>query len=170
VSRFSSAVAALLVAVILQVGFVPYCAIAQIMPNLLLIVTVTLAFVTGSNEGAFAGFIAGLAYDLIGSAAIGPMALTLTLTGFIAGLLQEQIFASGWVLPVTVLAVASLFAETLYLLILILLGEEVALGTALLTRVLPGTLYSTFVAIVVFPPLSRFLSRRAKLSTFRHIA
>jgi rod shape-determining protein MreD len=169
-NRFSSAATALLAAVILQVGIAPYIAIAQVMPNLLLIVTVTMAFVTGSNEGAVVGFVAGLTFDLIGSAAVGPMALTLTLTGFVAGTVQEQIFAQLWVLPLTVLAVASLLSESLYFLILILLGERITFGFALISKVMPAALYTTLVAVLVFLPLSRFLSREAKLATFRHIA
>jgi rod shape-determining protein MreD len=140
------------------------------MPNILLIVVVTMAFVTGSNEGAAVGFAAGLAYDLIGTSAVGPMVLTFTLVGFAAGLLQEHIFAAGWILPVTVLAGASLLAESLYFLILVFLGERVSFGMAFLTKVLPGTIYTTFIAVLFFPYLSKFLRRDTHVSTFKHIA
>ncbi len=50
------------------------------------------------------------------------MMLVLTLTGYLAGLMHENMFAEGWLLPLTVLAIASLSAEVAYGLILILLG------------------------------------------------
>ena len=83
-------------------------------PNFLLLVVVTLALVEGPGAGAVAGFAAGLIFDLLGVGPVGPMVLVLTVTGYLAGLLHENMFAEGWLLPLTVLAIASLGAEIAY--------------------------------------------------------
>lgn len=171
-NRITTALAVLLGALLIQTTFAPSLAILGTVPNFLLVGVVVMAFVYGSAQGTMIGFVAGLAYDLIGTATVGPMALTLTLTGFAAGMLQEQIFAAGWLLPVSVLGVTSLLTETLYLSILLLLGERLSFGTALLTRALPGALYAMFIGVLLFPFLSRLVRKAQKtdVNTFKRIA
>ncbi|MDR1774896.1 MAG: rod shape-determining protein MreD [Actinomycetes bacterium] len=169
-NRFGAAALALLAAVVAQLMLAPNIAIGTVSPDFLLLVVVTMAFVGGSNEGAAIGFIAGLAWDFIGSGAVGPMALTMTVTGFTAGLLQEHIFAGSWLLPVSLVALAALLSETIYALILLALGDGSSFGAALIQHILPTALYTGLVGIVVFVPLSRYLRRDKQLTTFRHMA
>jgi len=122
-----------------------------------MVAVIIIAFVRGSTEGTIVGFIAGLAFDLIGATIVGPMALTLTLTGFVAGIIKEQVFAGGWLLPVTVVGVASLISEAIYLVLVTALGLPVAFFPALFTRVIPAALYAAFIALILLPPVTKFL-------------
>lgn len=161
--------ASVLVAALLQVGLAPYVAVGGVVPNLLLLVVVTLALVRGPAAGTSAGFAAGLIFDLLGSGPVGPMALVLALTGYVAGLLHEQMFAEGWLLPLTVLALASLSAEVAYGLILDLLGSPGPFWLAFVTKMLPGAVYNTVLALVVYPWLARFLRPERSIATFRRL-
>ncbi|MEN6429489.1 MAG: rod shape-determining protein MreD, partial [Coriobacteriales bacterium] len=116
---------AILGATILQVMVAPHIAILGSVPSFPLLVVITLAFVEGSVAGSTAGFIAGLILDLLGSGPIGAWALVFTLVGYIAGALEANIFAEGWLLPVTVALIASLVTELVYLLVLVVLGVDV---------------------------------------------
>lgn len=164
------AVIALVVAMFLQVGLAPYLAIGGVVPNFLLLVVVTIALTTGPNEGAAVGFAAGLVFDLLGTAAVGPMALVLTLAGFVAGLLHEAMFAEGWLLPLIVLGVTALASEVAYGLLLNLLGVGGGFWSPLLTKMLPGAVYNTALALLVYPWLARLLRRDRPMKTFRRLA
>jgi len=155
---------------VLQVGLAPYLSVGGVTPNFLLLVVVTLALTTGPNEGATAGFVAGLLFDLIGTGPIGPMALVLTATGYFAGLLHEQMFAEGWLLPITVLAIAAISAEVAYGLILMLLGEGGPFWRSFFTKMLPAAVYNTALALLVYPWLARFLRHERPMKTFRRLA
>ena len=163
-------VAAIAVATLLQVGLAPYIAIAGVVPNFLLIVVVTLALVEGPSAGASAGFAAGLIFDLLGQGPVGPMALVLTLTGYFAGQLHENMFAEGWLLPLTVLSIASLSSTLAYGLLLQLLGAGGNFWVAFFTKILPEAIYDTALALLVYPWLARFLRQDRPMTTFRRLA
>lgn len=169
-SRLFPAFAAIGAALVLQAGLAPYMAVGGVIPNFLLLVVVTLALTTGPTEGAAAGFSAGLLFDLLGTGPVGPMCIVLTVVGYAAGLLHEQMFAEGWLLPLTVLAVAALSAELAYGFLLSVLGEAGAFWVALLTKMLPGAVYNTALALFVYPWLARFLRTDRPMKTFKRLA
>lgn len=168
-SRALTTVVALLGAAILQAAIAPYLAIGGTVPNLLLLVVVTLALVEGPNWGCVSGFFGGLMFDLVGTGPIGPMALVLSVVGYVTGTLQANLFAEGWLLPLTVLGVASLFAELAYGLILAILGEVSGFWHALLTVMVPAALYNVALGLLVYPILARFVRRDRRMSTLRRI-
>lgn len=170
IARILPTAAAILAAALLQVGFAPYVALAGVVPNVLLIVVVTIALVEGPREGAWAGFAAGLLFDLLGYGPVGPMALVLTVIGYMAGLLHENMFAEGWLLPLTVLAVASLASALAYGLLLGLLGAGGQFLATFFTKMLPEAFYDTALALLVYPWLGRLLRRDTSITTFRRLA
>ncbi len=101
VNRLLPTLVALFAAAVLQAALAPYLSIGQVVPNFLLLVVVTIALVEGPAPGAAVGFSAGLIFDLLGSGPVGPMMIVLTLTGYLAGLMHENMFAEGWLLPLT---------------------------------------------------------------------
>lgn len=163
-------VVAVAVAAVLQAALAPYMAIGGVVPNFIFLVVTTIALVQGPTAGASAGFAGGLIYDLLGSGPIGPMALVLTVVGYLAGLLHEQMFAEGWLLPLTVLGIAALGTEVAYGLLLGLIGEGAPFWSSLITRMLPAAVYNTVLALLVYPWLARFLRRERPMTTFRRLA
>jgi len=170
VNRFLPAFGAIFVALILQAGVAPYVAIGGVVPNFFLLVVVTLALTTGPTEGAAAGFASGLLFDLLGTGPVGPMCLVLVITGYVAGLLHEQMFAEGWLLPLTVLGLAALSSELAYGLILSVLGQGGSFGRTFVVKMLPAAVYNTVVALLVYPWLARFLRSDRPMKTFKRLA
>ena len=168
--RLLPTAAAILVAALLQVGLAPYIGIGGVVPNILQLVVVTLALVEGPAEGAVAGFAAGLLFDLAGAGPVGPMVLVLTVTGYMAGLLHENMFAEGWLLPLTVLAIASLASAVAYGLLLDILGVGGPFLTTFFLKMLPEALYDAALALLVYPWLARFLRQDRPMTTFRRLA
>jgi rod shape-determining protein MreD len=169
-NRFTVAALALLGAVLLQAGLAPYLTILGVTPNFILLVVVTLALTEGPTTGAIAGFVGGLCFDLLTSGPVGPMALVLSVTGYFAGLLHEQMFAEGWLLPLTMFAIAALGSEVAYSALLVMLGEGESFMRGLLTTAIPAALYNTVLALLVYPWLARVLRRDRPMTTFRRLA
>lgn len=163
-------IGAMLAAMLAQAGIAPYLTIGSATPNFMLLVAVTVALTSGPTAGTSAGFAAGLIFDLLGSGPVGPMALVLAVTGYLAGMMHEQMFAEGWLLPITVLFFAALATEVAYGLMLTLLGVDMAFWRALFTMMLPAAVYNTVLALLIYPWLARFLRRDRPIKTFRRLA
>ncbi len=168
--RMIPTIVAVLVAGLLQAGLAPYMAIGGIVPNFFLLVVVTLALVEGPTAGSTAGFVCGLMFDALGTGPVGPMAFVLAVTGYLAGQLHENMFAEGWLLPITVLGAAALGAEVAYGLILNLLGSGGPFWQTFVTKMLPAAIYNTALALLVYPWLARILRRDRAMTTFRRLA
>lgn len=168
--RALPAIAVVFGAFLLQVAVAPQMAIGGAVPNLVLLAVVSIALTNGASAGAVAGFAGGFAFDLIGSAPVGPAALVLTIIGYAAGSLHANMFAEGWRLPVTVVLLASLFAEVTYALVLLVLGAGAPLGSAFVSIILPTAGYNVVLALLVYPVMARFLRRDRRVTTFRRLA
>lgn len=168
-NRWLPAAAAILGAAALQVAVAPHMSIGGIVPNLLLLVVVTLAFVGGSSAGLYGGFAAGLVLDMIGTGPVGAWALVLALTGYLSGMLAANVFAEGWLLPVTVAGLACLLAESVYVLYLLVVGRSTGFFSSLVGQALPGALYDTVLALLAYPWLARFLRRDTRVTELGRI-
>ncbi len=168
-SRWLPTALAILAALAAQVALAPHLALGGSVPNLLLLVVVTLAFVRGAGSGLYGGFFAGLALDLIGTGPVGAWAMVLALTGYATGMAAANVFAEGWLLPTTVAALASLVAETAYALHLALLGQGATFWDSLTGRALPEAVYTAVLALLAYPWLVRFLRREPRLTQFGRV-
>lgn len=168
--RLWPTVAALVVATVLQAAIAPHMAVFGVVPNLLLLVVVTLALFEGPVAGASCGFVAGLLLDLLGTSIVGPWALVLTVVGYVAGTLGAAMFAEGWLLPLTVVFVASLLAELAYGVLLGILGVGGPFLLTLTRLVIPAAVYNTALAVLVYPWLGRLLRTEKGMTELRRIA
>lgn len=168
--RWWTSVGAIAVAFVLQVMLAPDLSIARVIPNFLFLVVVTLAFVEGPIAGAVSGFVAGLLLDLLSTGPVGAWTLVLSTTGYTAGMLQENLFAEGWLAPVTVAILAGLLADFAYLVVLTILGVGPAFWESLIRAVLPRALYNAVLVLLAYPWLARFLRTDRSVKSFRRLA
>jgi rod shape-determining protein MreD len=150
-------VAAFFIAVLLQVMVAPYISIGSISPNFLMITVIIVALAEGSNAGTTLGFVAGLIFDLLGAGPVGPMAMVLSVVGYVTGLIHENLFAEGWLLPVAIITVATFSSEILYMIVVLFLGTQSTFWGAFIGIVLPSTLYNAVCATIICPLLTRVL-------------
>jgi rod shape-determining protein MreD len=71
--------------VIIQLTIIPFVAIQEVVPNLLLIAVVYFSIGNGQIFGTINGAAFGLIYDLISGNLMGSNMLSLTVAGFVAG-------------------------------------------------------------------------------------
>ena len=101
-------------AVIVQGPILDRMQVERAHPDLLLLLPVVAGLVAGPGEGAWVGFLAGLAADVPMPTAFGLSALVFTLTGFAVGsIVQALIEGPWWVVPLTG-AVGTAIGELLY--------------------------------------------------------
>jgi rod shape-determining protein MreD len=137
--------------VILQTTIIPFTAIAQITPDLLIIWIIYIAIQHGQIPGTIAGFCIGLIVDFVGGQFLGITALSKTIAGFLAGYFfnenkTEQILGSYEFLIVT--ALASFIHNIIYFVISVQ-GSDISMGTAVFHFGLFSMLYT--VAAALFP-------------------
>jgi rod shape-determining protein MreD len=121
-------------------------------PNVLLLVVAALSLVLGPVGGAFIGFFAGLAADVLPPAdhLIGRYALVLCLVGYLVGLLREEARDSVLLALVSV-AVAAGVATLLYGLLGGVLSDGRVGVHSLLTSIPYSIVYDVLLAPFVVP-------------------
>ena len=90
----------LLTAIVLQAAVVSRLDIFGAHADLLVLVPIAVALVDGPERGAMAGFVAGLAVDLLSTTPFGLTALAYSVVGFVVGTFQHGMLRNSVVLPV----------------------------------------------------------------------
>ena len=98
----------ILLAFVLQGTVFQTLSIASIVPNLLLILTVSFGFMRGKKEGLFVGFFCGLLIDIFYGNMIGFYALIYMYIGFGNGFLYKIFFDEDVKVPMVLVAVSDI--------------------------------------------------------------
>ncbi len=153
-ARTLTAVAAVVVALILQVTVFPHVAWQGIVPNLVLLVVVAAALVRGPEFAAVLGFVGGVALDLAPPAdhVAGRWALALVVVGYLAGRLRQDQKPTTTTVVLTV-AGASFVGTSVFALTGMVLDDPGADVGGLLTVVLVAVLWDVLLTPFVMPPL-----------------
>jgi rod shape-determining protein MreD len=153
-TRALIALAAIVVALVLQVTVFPHVAWQGIVPNLVLLVVVAAALTRGPEFAAVLGFVGGVALDLAPPAdhVAGRWALALVLVGYLAGRLRQDQKPTTTTVVLTV-AGASFVGSSVFALTGMLLDDPGLDVGGLLTVVLVAVLWDVLLTPFVLPPL-----------------
>jgi len=158
--RVLALAAVVLLAVALQSTLLARLTLLGVIPQLVLVVVVSLAFLDGPRVGIVVGFAGGLLQDLLlPQSIVGLTALVYTLVGYgVASLRQFAPGESVWT-PVFAVALASAVAEFSYAVLAIILGQPwVSISfTAKVTGLV--VLYDTLLTPFAFPLVRRVADR-----------
>lgn len=88
----------------------------NVSPNLLLMMTVSIAFMQGKKEGLLTGFVSGLLIDVFFGTILGIYSLLYMLTGFAAGSFAQIYFDEDVTIPVALVTVADFILNFLIIL------------------------------------------------------
>ncbi len=129
-------------------------------PDLLLVTVVAASLSWGSMGGALVGFGAGLLVDVVPPAdhPAGQVALTLTLVGYLTGLLQPEAARSA-LLPLAVVAAAAVAALMISAAVATLIGDPRVRWPVVWRNVPATALYDVVLTPLVLPGIAA-LSRR----------
>ncbi len=73
-----------------QLAIVPFIAVQNISPNLIVVLLVFFTLKNGQMYGTFLGFLFGLLFDLISGGLLGAFMISFTIAGFIAGYFYNE--------------------------------------------------------------------------------
>lgn len=124
-------------------------------PELLYLVTIVFAFLDGPSAGAVTGFASGMAEDFLLDQPKGITALTLTLLGYVVGLLRQYVVSPSPLFPVVLVAGGTFAGVLFYGVVSFLLGQ-LAVSVPYLVRVAAlSAVYNAILTPLLFPVLRR---------------
>lgn len=158
--RWVVALAAVVVALVVQVTLFPHVAWHGVVPNLCLLVVVAAALTVEAPFALVLGFTAGLTLDLAPPAdhVAGRWALALTIAAFLAARVRQDQKPSALAV-VGIVAAASFVATSLFALSGVLLRDPTMSVAGLLEVVLVAVAWDVLLTPFVLPPLMRLFAR-----------
>ncbi|MEE1044060.1 MAG: rod shape-determining protein MreD [Olegusella sp.] len=144
-----------LVCAVVQLAIAPNIVLGAGRANIALVFAGIVALSIGGRTGVFAGFCAGLFYDMTTTGPVGLMALLLTVCSYVLGTEERNRLADDPTASLAVFAVGDLAVCLAYHVTLLLVGQTTSVVDALVARTLPSFVL-TFVAFLIF---TYFLTR-----------
>ena len=128
---------------------------ADTVPNLLLILTVSLGLMRGDKEGMLIGFFSGLILDIFSGQTIGLYALILMYIGYLNGGFSKIFFPEDIKLPMIMIIVSDFIYGFCIYVILFLLRGKTDFGFYLKQVIIPEGIYTIVVTILLYPLIMR---------------
>ena len=108
IKRRISTIIFILLAFLLQTTVFHKLALANVVPNLLLILTVCYSYMRGRTSGEVIGLVCGLMLDMMYGSVIGLYAFIFMTIGFLCGYCQKIYFTDNYILPCVLVGLSDL--------------------------------------------------------------
>ena len=145
---------------VLQSSAFHFFQLADIMPNLLLILVVSTAYMRGRFSGMMVGFFSGLLVDIMfGSYVIGVYALLYLLIGFLMGYTNKVYSNDDYTLPIVFIGISDLIYGFFYYVFEFLLRGRLHFLYYLRRLILPEIIYTIAVSVLLYKLLHMINNR-----------
>lgn len=145
---------------VLQSATFHYFQLANIMPNLLLILVVSTAYMRGRHSGMLIGFFCGILVDLMfGSYIIGLYALLYLLIGYLMGYTNRVYSNDDYTLPIVFIGLSDLIYGFFYYVFEFLLRGRLNFLYYLRRFILPEIIYTIAVSVLLYKLLHMINNR-----------
>lgn len=153
--RFIIQLLIILICFLLQTSLFRYLDLAGIVPNLLLIPTMSFGMMRGRKEGMLVGFFSGLLLDLFYGSIIGPYALLYMYLGYINGFFHRVYYMEDILLPMLMAGANDLVYNILVYIFAYLLRNRLDIGFYAVHVILPEMIYTMIMTLFIYKPLVR---------------
>ncbi|MCH5265643.1 MAG: rod shape-determining protein MreD [Lachnospiraceae bacterium] len=150
IKRKAASVLIILIAFVLQTTVFQALALAEVVPNLLLVVTVCYAYLRGRTSGLINGFFCGLLMDMVYGSVVGLYAFIFMSIGFAVGFCRKIYFTDRLILPAVLITGSDLVYGIYYYVMEFLMRGRMNLGFYFLRVILPEVIYTALVGILVY--------------------
>ncbi len=148
---------------LIQSAMFHYIALVGVMPNLLLILVVSTAYMRGKLPGMTLGLCCGLLVDLMsGSSVVGLCALIYMLIGYVIGLSNRFYTNDDYTLPIILIAVSDFFYGFFYYIFEFLLRGRLNFPYYFSRLILPEIIYTVAVSVFLYKLLHMINNRLEK--------
>lgn len=149
--RYVYEMLAIFIFYLLQCTIFSFLKLANIRPNLLLILTATIGFMRGQKEGMFVGFISGLLLDVQFSDFLGFYALVYLTIGYINGIFYRNFYEEDFKLPLLLISGSELIYGNIIYVSMFLLRSDFHYSYYLSHTIMQELVYTVLVALVIYP-------------------
>ena len=135
---------------LLQTTLFQWLELAGIIPNILIILVVSIGYIRGINESMIVGILCGLCMDLMYGNFIGYYALLYLTVGFLSGYSNYFYEKDDYTLPLILIGVGDLVYGTLFYILSYLLRARLHVFYYLRRIMIPEAIYTVVVAIILY--------------------
>jgi len=135
---------------LLQSSVFPMLQLAGVVPDLLLIVVISTAYLKGQVPGMICGLLAGLLNDFMYGNSVGLYAMIYLLIGFLCGYANRLYRKEFFFLPVILVAAGELVYGTFYYIFEFLLRGRMNYSYYLKEIIIPRTIYTVLATVLFF--------------------
>ena len=152
--RILAVIAEAVILYVLQSSVFTSFALAGVVPDLLLILVVSVAFMRGRIPAMFPGLICGLMIDCTYVSFMGLFAFMYLLIGYLAGFLHRFYDENDYTIPLILVGVSELFYNLMYYLFFYLLQGKLNVGFYMFRFMFPKVIYTVLIAILLYKLLN----------------
>lgn len=143
----------LITAFVLQGTVFSWFSIADIAPNLCLIMAVSYGLLRGKKQGLLIGFFAGLLMDIFSSNLLGINAVIIMYLGYMAGNFHKMFFMEDVKLSLAMITIADFFYGIATYAFMFLLRGRMNFAYYLSNIIVPEIIYTIIMTIAIYPLL-----------------
>ena len=152
--RWAVIILQIILCLITQTVIFPQLEIASIVPNLLIIMTVSAAYMYGQMTGLTVGLICGLLTDLINGSLFGLYGMVYMVIGYLLGYAVKIYYKEDFTMPILLVGVSDFLAGFAFYVFDFLLRNRLNLVFYLKRIILPEVAYTMLVSIVFYKLLN----------------
>ncbi len=140
----------ILVAFLLQTTFFQALELANVVPNLVLVVTVSYGYLRGRTHGMWIGLVCGLMLDMMYGSVIGLYGFIMMTIGFFIGYIKKLFFTESIILPIALISVGDFVYNMYYYITEFLLRGRLHFFFYLTRVMLPEILYTVIIGLLFY--------------------
>ena len=128
---------------------------AGVVPNLLLIVTMSFGLMRGRKEGLLVGFFSGLLIDIFFGQALGPYAFIYMTLGYANGFFHRIYYVEDVLLPMFMITVNDFMYNISVYFMFFMLRNKLDLSDYMYKIILPEMIYTIIITLFFYKILVR---------------
>lgn len=140
----------IIVGFVLQTTIFRSLQIADVSPNILVILTAIAGTMYGQYNGLFTGVVCGLFIDLMYSSVVGVNIFMYAVIGFIIGITNKVYIEDDIILPIMTITAGDLIYGALFYILKFLLRGRLELLEYIKNTILPELIYTVIIGVFVF--------------------
>lgn len=136
--------------------------LAGVVPNLLLIVTMSFGLMRGRREGVLVGFFCGLLIDMFSSTLMGPYAFIYMTLGYVNGFFHRIYYVEDVLLPMLMITINDFAYNIIVYILFFMLRNRLDFTAYLRQVILPEMVYTIIVTLFFYKLLVKINLRLKK--------
>lgn len=153
--RYISMFLIIILCFLLQTTLFQNLKIANVAPNLLIILISSYGFMYGRKFGMISGIMCGILSDFIYNDIIGIYILIYVLAGYINGSAHKLYFKDDMSIPVFAVAVSDFFVNILFYTFNFLLRGRLNILVYMKNIILPELVYTVIIGVIIYKILNK---------------